>query len=501
MNVVDALLRPAHGPRTALVTLQASHTHAELGAAVEALAAHLIARGARPGDFVAIVAENSFFSLACWLGAMRAGCVAVPLQAPSPETWRSVVEATRLRFACLEVKGAPARLEALPADACLVTDTALDDARAAPFSTALTARPVAWPSLEDGSLAMLLFTSGSTGRPRGVMLTHRNLLANARGIVESVGIVPDDRVMVVLPFQYSFGVSLVTTHLSRGACLVIDSRFMFPDKVLERLRETQCTGFAGVPSHYQSLLRRSRLKSMHFPSLRWVQQAGGHLAPGLVDELRAALPGVRVFVMYGATENTARISCTPPERLDEKRGTAGLPIPGVKVEIVDEAGAVLPIGEVGRVAVSGESASPGYFGEPTATAETFRGGRLYTGDLGRLDEDGFLFIVDRVGDFLKCGGTRTSVKVVEDALLHCPDVVEVAVLPVPDAMLGEAVAVLVVPRPGAVDVPAQVRAVAKDKLPLPLQPRELRLVESIPKSAAGKVQRAALRALFANTRP
>lgn len=498
MNVVDALLVPAHAPRLALLTLKGRHTHGELAHAVDGVAAHLLSRGAKPGDFVAVVADNSFFSLACWLGAMRAGCVAVPQQAAAADAWPPIVETTGLRFACLQSSVAAARAALLPPTACLVTETPVDDPRAVPFDVAASTPATAWPAVAEDALAMLLFTSGSTGRPRGVILTHRNLLANARGIIAALGIVPDDRVMCVLPFQYSFGVSLVTTHLMQGGSLVLDSRFMFPDKVLAHLQETECTGFAGVPSHYQSLLRRSKLKQLSFPSLKWVQQAGGRLAPELVDELRAALPGVKVHVMYGATENTARISCLPPERLDDKRGTAGRPIPGVTVAILDDAMQPVPAGQPGRVCVRGDSASPGYFREEAATRETFRDGWLLTGDIGTLDADGYLTIIDRVGDFLKCGGTRTSVKVVEDALLHCPDVVEVAVLGVPDEMMGEAVAALVVARPGAETAVLDVlRAIAKEKLPLPLQPRHLKRVDALPKSEAGKVQRKQLRALLA----
>ena len=497
MNAVDWLLRPEHDDRPALITLQATHTHGELREAAEGFGAWLIAMGAQPGDCVAIVADSSFFSIACWLGSLRAGCVAIPL-APSvaAESWKFIVASTGLRFACLQ-KCSPALTDPLPLRARLVTETGCADQRAIDFADAIARPKPRWPELAADALAMVLFTSGSTGLPRGVKLAHKNLEANARGIILSVRLQADDRAMLVLPVCYSFGVSLVTTHLCLGACLVIDPRFMFPDKVLERIQETECTGFAGVPSHFQSLLRRSRIKSMRFPSLRWVQQAGGRLAPALVEELRLVLPRVRIHVMYGATENTARITCLPPEQLGERPGSVGLPIGGVKVIIEDEDGTPLPAGRVGRVVVQGDSVAAGYLGDPEATATVFREGRLYTSDLGKLDDDGYLTIVDRLGDFLKCGGTRTSVKVVEDAILHCPDVVEVAVLGVPDELLGEAVAALVVPRPGShARLPEQILRLTKEKLPLPLQPRVVRLVETLPRSAAGKVQRPALKELL-----
>lgn len=196
MNAADWLSRPEHGDRPALHTLQATYTHAQLTAASEGLAAWLIAAGARPGHFVGVLAENSFFSLACWLGAMRAGCVAVPLSASvPPETWRFIVASTGLRVACLQ-KCTQELAGALPEDARMVTEGASDDPRAVCFDEAIHTPKVAWPELGAGALAMVLFTSGSTGVARGVKITHRNLVANATGIIQALGLQADDRVMV-----------------------------------------------------------------------------------------------------------------------------------------------------------------------------------------------------------------------------------------------------------------------------------------------------------------
>ena len=141
--------------------------------------------------------------------------------------------------------------------------------------------------------------------------------------------------MVVLPFNYCYGLSLLHTHLHVGGSVVLNNLFMFPAKVLDELAVRACTGFAGVPSHYQILLRQSSLKRFSFPRLRYVQQAGGHLAPVFVHELRQALPGVDVFIMYGQTEATARLAYLAPEMLDKKLGSIGKAIPGVQLEIVD----------------------------------------------------------------------------------------------------------------------------------------------------------------------
>src|SRR5262249_53510877 len=147
-----------------------------------------------------------------------------------------------------------------------------------------------YASIGRDDLAALIFTSGSTGKPRGVMVSHGNIIANTNSIISYLGLTQRDRIMVVLPFHYCYGVSLLHTHLRVGGEVVVDNRFMYPETVLQRLIEAKCTGFAGVPSHFQILLRSSSLRKKQFPDLRYVQQAGGHLAPSFIHELRAALP-------------------------------------------------------------------------------------------------------------------------------------------------------------------------------------------------------------------
>ena len=196
--------------------------------------------------------------------------------------------------------------------------------------------PAVWPQVGSGDLAALMFTSGSTGQPRGVMVLHANIMANTQSIIQYLSLTADDRIMVVLPFHYCFGTSLLHTHLKVGATLVIDHRFLYPEGELQRMADTECTGLAGVPSHFQILLRRSSLKRRSFPHLRYVQQAGGYLAPVFIRELRKALPQTQVFIMYGQTEATARLSYLPPEFLDHKIGSIGKGIPGVRLQVLNE---------------------------------------------------------------------------------------------------------------------------------------------------------------------
>jgi long-chain acyl-CoA synthetase len=495
VNFADRLLAGKDGGRPALITLEAEHSYGELSTAVSSVAGFLVGAGAERGECVGIVAENSFFWVAAWLGAMRAGCVAVPVSAGlTPADCRGVVEQTRMRIAFVETRTAASCARWLPRPAHVV----LDGPGPAPFDGAAIStlgELVAQPGEAIGrgggdDLAALLFSSGSTGKPRGVMLSHRNFIANTASIVQAIGLTASDRAMAVLPFHYSFGASVLQTHLAAGGTVVIDKRFLFPDKVLQRIIETRCTGFAGVPSHYQILLRRSRFKETGFPDLRWLQQAGGKLQAPFVRELREAKPSLRLYVMYGATEATARLSILDPAQVDARPGSIGRGIPGVTLHVLDEQGRPVAPGETGEIVAEGENVASGYFQDPGETAATFRNGRLHTGDLATVDRDGYVTVLGRAKSFLKCGGTRTSAERFEEALLAFPDIVEAAVIGVPDDVMGEAPAAFVVARdPADPTVTARLRDFAESKLPLTLRPKIIEVVPELPKSAAGKVQR------------
>ncbi len=503
MNVVDALLgHDVAADAPALLTLEGDATYGELSAAIDDVASFLHRAGIQKGECVVLLAENSLFYVAAYLGALKAGAVAVPLSTTvSKEHCEEIVRTTKARLGFAQAKLVPDYASGLSLLEEVVVDGPLRAALSGPqphaYSELQGRAEGQLPSVEVNEredLALMLFTSGSTSRPRGVMLTHRNVLANTASIRGYLPLTRTDRAMVVLPFQYSFGASVLHTHLQAGASLVIDRRFMFPEKILQRMLETKCTGFAGVPSHFQILLRRSRLKTLTFPDLRWVQQAGGKLPDLFIQELRDALPQTKVFIMYGATEATARIAYLPPERLGDKLGSIGRAIPGVTIHLLDENGQPVKPGEVGEIVVEGENVARGYFGDADESAATFRNGRLHTGDLARMDDDGFLFIVDRAKDFLKCGGNRVSSKVVEEALLAFPDIVEAAVVAMPDEVLGEAVAAFVVAKdPKDETVAQRLAAFAAEKLGPQLAPKRVTVLPSLPKNDAGKVRKVLLK--------
>jgi acyl-CoA synthetase (AMP-forming)/AMP-acid ligase II len=286
--------------------------------------------------------------------------------------------------------------------------------------------------------AEIIFTSGSTGKPKGVMISHKNLIANTSSIVEYLQITPDDRMLVVLPFYYCYGLSLFHTHLRAGGSIVFNNSFIFLGGVLKSLLDHRCTGFAGVPSHFQILLRKSdSFKLTNFPDLRYVTQAGGKLAPVFIDEFRAAHPEVKFIVMYGQTEATARLSWLPPEVYERRKGSMGKGIPGVELRVVNEMGEPIKPGETGEVIAWGDNIMMGYFADEEGTKNTIRKGWLYTGDLGTVDEDSYIYLTARSKEILKVRGKRISPKEIEAVILALPEVIDCTIEGVEDDIEGE----------------------------------------------------------------
>jgi len=504
MNVCDYLLAGKTESAVALLTLSAQYTYGQLRLAASSVAAFLIASGGKKGDRVVLLADSSFFWAASYLGIIRAGMVCVPLPAGVPaEDLQYVLSITEPTFAFVESK-ILARLSPLPNKPSWGAIPVISDLAGGSASDGITfqqlqkqypqngADSVSLPEVGLDDLAVLMFTSGSTGKPRGVMVSNRNIVANTDSIIQYLSLNSRDRIMAVLPFHYCFGTSLLHTHLRVGGTVVIEPRFMYPEVVLQRMRETGCTGFAGVPSHYQILLRRSKLANMQFPNLRYVQQAGGQLAPSFIQELRAALPDKQIFVMYGQTEATARLSYLPPEMLESKLGSIGKGIPGVKLSVLDEDGLPVRHGETGEIVAEGENVCLGYWHENNSAC--FRSGRLYTGDLATVDDEGFIYIVDRAKDFLKCGGKRVSARQLENVLLEHQELLEAAVIGVPDEILGEAAVAYVVLRdPKSPLAASELYSHCRRKLPPAFVPKEFVFLRSLPKNSSGKVLKSLLK--------
>jgi long-chain acyl-CoA synthetase len=296
--------------------------------------------------------------------------------------------------------------------------------------------------------AEIIFTSGSTGKPKGVMISHKNLIANTGSIVEYLKLTIDDRMLVVLPFYYCYGLSLLHTHLRVGGSIVLNNSFIFLGRIIKDLLENKCTGFAGVPSHFQLLLRKSdSFRNTSFPDLKYVTQAGGKLATIFIDEFVNSFPSVKFIVMYGQTEATARLSYLPPDLYEKKKGSIGKGIPGVELKVINEIGEKIKPGETGEVIARGKNVMMGYFADEEGTKNTIRGEWLFTGDLGTVDADDYIFLTARKKEIIKVGGKRISPKEIEAVILEIPEVVDCTVEGINDEILGEALKAIVIINP------------------------------------------------------
>lgn len=450
------------------------------------IAAHgrsLLSAGLKKGDRVLVGCTLSPATALAYWGAIYAGLIVVPVEERAMvESLPTLLDTTGARAVWTETglrRGGSDNGSTLFVRGNLASDAST---RMPPTETT------------ESDLATLMPTSGSSGVPRFVMISHGNLIANTEAIISSQALTPDDTGMVILPLSYCFGASVMHTHLYAGGSVVFDRRFMFPDKVLKAVNEYGCTTFAGVPTVYNVLLRRSGLRRIDMPSLRRFLQAGGRLAPERINEMRASLPETKFYVMYGQTEATARISCMEPERWEEKVGSVGRPLNNVTLRIVDEQGNRLPAGQCGHLTVKGPSISSGYWNDPKETQRVFRDGWLRTGDLARQDEEGYVWIEGRQGAFLKMRGMRLNFAEVEATVATIPGVYDCASRAVENPESGEALELFIVPDHGASLGVEDIRP----HLPAHWMLDSIHFVSELPMTSTGKISlSAAKRSLHA----
>jgi len=344
----------------------------------------------------------------------------------------------------------------------------------------------------DVDLACLIYTSGTTGEPKGVMCDHSNVVFASGAIIEYLENQEDDVVIDVLPISFDYGLYQVLMTFRFGGTLVLEESFAYPAEILQRIERYRVTGLPGVPTLFAMLLRMD-LSRYSLGSLRYMTNTAAALPVSHVRALRERFPGVKLFCMYGLTE-TKRTLYLPPAYLDSKCGSVGIPIPGTEAWIEDETGRRLGPGEVGELVVRGRHVMRGYWADPVATSERFRPGPIpgerlcYTGDLFRMDEDGFFYFVARKDDIIKTRGEKVAPREVEDVLHALEGVAEAAVVGLPDPVLGQALKAVIVPaRPGlsAAEVLAHCRAHLEDfKVP-----RWVEFRDSFPRSPSGKVRK------------
>ena len=383
---------------------------------------------------IILASENSVFFITAYLGILKSGNICIPIDPIiEQENLDYIIKSTESK--CIISSDRFNKLIST-SDLNQIDETQLGD-----IIKNQSLNESAFSDIFDKNrIAEIVFTSGSTGTPKGVLISHQNIIANTDSIIKYLQLGDKDIMGVVLPFYYCYGLSLLHTHIKACGSLVLINNFIFLASVINKLKKYKCTGFAGVPSHFQILLKKSQtFRNTTFPQLRYVTQAGGKLHNVFIHDFINTFPEIQFFVMYGQTEATARLSYLPPDKLSEKIGSIGKAIPGVTLNVLDEEGNKVNVGQVGEIVACGDNIMQAYYKDDEETRSALKNGRLYTGDLGRVDEDGFIFLESRKKKIIKVGGKRVSPKEIEEVILSVSQVIDCTIESVYDDLLGEAI--------------------------------------------------------------
>lgn len=512
LSLVHHLLERAaveYPQKEALVHGDRRVSYEEMATYASNLAGNLLACGLERRDRVAIWLEKSVEEAVAFFGISAAGAVFVPINTLLVERQvKHMLNDCGVRFlvtsaAILAEHGDMlAKIESL--DAILLVDTIVDaDERV--LGDVMTNSPGEAtfdnPSIGE-DLAAILYTSGSTGSPKGVMLSHRNVLAGSRIVCKYLEISSSERILSVLPFSFDVGMNQLITTVEKAATLVL-LRFRFGEEIVREIRRERCTGLAGVPTIWAILAGSApSLMKKKLDSMRYFTNTGGPVPSATFHKIRAAQPDVDFFLMYGLTE-AFRSTYMPPGEADARPTSIGKAIPECELFLVSESGEPCAAGEEGILVHRGPTVSLGYWNRPDDTAMVLRphpfipaeqGGEVvcYSGDRARMDEDGYFYFVGRADAMIKSSGYRISPSEVEEVIVGSGLVTESAVIGLPDPSIGQRVhAICVAGSEQDVDKDALLEHCARE-LPRHMLPRDIELAEALPRTPNGKVDYRAL---------
>ena len=493
------------GTRPALEYRGEALTYTALGQAVDRLAAGLLDLGIGPGQAVGLLLPNTPWHPVCFLALARLGARVVhlsPLDAKRVLHHKLADSDARLVITTDLPGLAPAALELLESgavdrvllgeDAAWGGEPAAADPRLVPLSGLGGVAPATWPAVSPEDVALLQYTGGTTGMPKGAMLTHGNLTA-AVSIYQhwhdgGVLVEGEQRVLGVLPLFHIYALTTVLLrHLADGNEILLRPRFD-AETTLRDIETRRVTVLSGVPTIWIALLNHPGAATFDLSSLRACISGGAPLPFDVAARVEGLL-GQRLRIGWGMTE-TGPAGTRVPVAAVPRPGIIGLPLPGVDLRIVsmDDPSRALPPGEVGEMAIRGPSVFAGYWNQPAETEAAFRDGWFLTGDIGRMEEDGMFFLMDRRKNMIISGGFNVYPAAIEGAIYEHPDVAEVIVIGIPDPYRGQSAKAFVTLRPGAPEMTLDgLKAFLRDRVGRHEMPAALELRESLPRSPAGKL--------------
>jgi acyl-CoA synthetase (AMP-forming)/AMP-acid ligase II len=475
-------------------------SYTEINKLSQKVANFLYQNGLKRGDRVSILLKNSFDYIVVFFGILKAGGVAVPLNTENkPGELSYLIDNSDSDFlftSFSSCRNLLALLKSDPVKNCILDnkypEKTLECSMKIDYLEGIYSQ-YSTEKLEDRcidiDLAMIIYTSGSTSKPKGVMLSHLNLISNTRSIAQYLRLTNKDRIMVVLPFFYIYGNSLLLTHFYRGASLVIDNNFTYPNTVLDTMQHTQVTGFAGVPYHFAFLLHKSKIRDMKFPFLRYVTQAGNAMAVPLQKAASEVFAPAKLYIMYGTTEASPRLTYLDPNMHMKKLGSVGKPVTNTEVFIADEEGNPLGADKEGEIAARGSNIMQGYWKDPEGTSRVLKNGLYFTGDIGKMDADGYIYVTDRKREMIKVRGFQVSPREIEDVLLGIKGIREAAVIRFNEKVLGNILKAIVVKDDDSELDKEKIIQILKKHLSGYKIPKCIEFRNDLPKKESGKIDR------------
>jgi len=483
--------------KTALIFKDRRITYRELDRQANRLAHALIDLGVERGERVAIFLDNSPESVIALFGVIKAGAAFIMLSAALKAGKLGYILSQSGARALISHRNKLGILDSLTVPSGMVKIIIGEDNPCPSSDLCPERRNI------DLDLAAIVYTSGSTGDPKGVMMTHLNMVCAATSIIRYLKITSDDITMNVLPLSFNYGLYQVLMAVRCGGTVVLEKSFLYPYAVIEKMIREKVTGFPLVPTLAAMMLQMESLKEYDFSSLRYITNAGAALPESHIRKLKAVFPQAAIYSMYGLTECT-RVSYLPPEELDRRPNSVGKPMPNVEAFIVDEKGNEVGPGVVGELVVRGSNVMRGYWNDPEGTNRVLKAGRyqgeqiLYTGDLFRMDEEGYLFFVSRKDDLIKTRGERVSPREVENVLCQIDGVSEAAVIGVPDDLLGQAIKAFILPCRGRSLGEKEIIAWCMNRLEFFMVPKYVEFLSEFPRTGTGKIDRKKLAMILKN---
>lgn len=474
-------------------------TYAEEDKASNRLANELKAKGIGPGDHVALYCINSSHFMTSYFAVLKSGATVVPLNLLlHPEEVRYMLDDAECR-AIIYHEVTDKAVAAIRANLTSVKNyiaignTSIPEADS--FAQLLaqgSPAPLMVAPSEENDVAVILYTGGTTGLPKGAMLTHENLLANIASVIQALKLDQfDDTFITVLPMFHSFGATVgFLSPVASGAKVVALPQFA-PEATCKAIQDEQATIFLGVPTMYAMMANLPEDRNFDLSSLRFCA-SGGAAMPASVLERFEKRYGVAIYEGDGPTE-CSPVTCVNPIGGMRKLLSVGPPVPGVKMKIMDDEGTELPLNTMGEVCVRGKSVMKGYWKQPEETAAAFHGEWFRTGDLGKMDEDGYFYLIDRRKDMIIVHGINVYPRQVEEVIYQHPAVAEAAVIGIPDDFHGEQVKAFVALKAGYDIKPNEIVQHCRKHLGRFEVPRRVEVLDSLPKSGAGKILKRALR--------